>query len=94
MLTTKQSLIASHGGTGHPVASIHAPIRKLRILANQPEPVVAEPVDDGKCRNIRPVPGSYKPQRVQVRGTCSECGAVDVSMTRLMNLRPHNRPTA
>lgn len=99
VLEAKQRLAAKYGATIHPVASIHAPIRKIRKLAEAaaPAPVTeeapAEPVADDKCRNTRPEPGTYNPRLVYVRGTCSACGATDVSMTKLLNLRPHRRPT-
>jgi hypothetical protein len=97
VVDAKQRLAAKHGATRHPVASIHAPIRKLRALAKAaaPAPVspaVTEAMADDKCRNTVAVAGSYNPRSVYVRGTCGTCGATDVSMTKLSNLRPHRRP--
>jgi hypothetical protein len=98
VVDVKRTLAAKYGAKIHPVASIHAPIRKLRALAEAavPAPVVeasTEPVaDDAKCRNTRPEPGSYHPRLVYVRGTCSACGATEVSMTKNLNLRAHRRP--
>jgi hypothetical protein len=95
VVEAKDRLAAKHGSKLHPVASMHAPIRKLRALAGAPAaeaPAVAVVADD-KCRAKWPVPGSYNPRLLYVRGTCRECGATGVSMTKGMNLRAHRRPT-
>jgi hypothetical protein len=51
----------------------------------------AEVAADGKCSNTRPVPGSYNPRKVTPRGTCADCGAKDVAMTKTMKLRKHEK---
>ncbi|QYN17493.1 hypothetical protein [Amycolatopsis sp. DSM 110486] len=47
--------------------------------------------DNVYCENKSAVRGSYNPRLLYPRGTCRDCGATKVSMTKTMNLRKHKR---